>query len=310
MIIYRFLIEQILCGFALIAILIVSAVHADYLHIFVYVQTDVQLCESLESEEFLAMFSESREIYAYYQSLSEETPEDRMEKMEAYFLQQVQNKSWNECWNIACGIICAYHNRPHLAYPCLKRACEELDTKAYQAWFLLACLERLYSGNNEAAYRYIDRSVELASEEFLPLLVRGTFLEQDGKYRESIRDFTLCQKLMYGTLEILPYLAVNHIHLEEYDKAAAYLESFLNGNRAWTPDCCLYLAGCYLHLNQNNKALTVIDRAMKRFPQESAFPLLCYLLHDRKGSEPLPEKLFTPGIKIIFRRKDTKEDET
>lgn len=301
MTIYRLVRDRILSVLVIILVICVSStVHAEFFHVYVNFHTDCQLCEGLETGEFLAMFQESSLIYEYYKSLSDETPQIKMQKMEEYFTQQLQENPSSEGWNVASSILYLYHNKPEKAYVCLKKVCDEFRTEAAQAWFMLACLEREYLGNKEAAYPYINRAVELDSEDFLSLMVRGAFLEQDGKYTESIADFTLCNEIVDDIPAFHAYRAVNYIHLEEYSKAVADLEYSLEGDWKYNPNCYLYLLGCYLILNQNDKAIELLNRATLQFPREPSFPLLYYLIQDRKGETDLPEKLFTPGIRVNF----------
>lgn len=276
-----------------------EAASASDLMFFFSPMTDQELCAMFEAEE--AISESDALIKEEYKSFQGESPHIKIQRLEEFIQKKVQENPNSIEW---CGIysqFCFFRGTPQKAYSCLKRACEELQTQTAQAWFLLAALEREFLKNHEKAYICIRRAVELKPDDPSSLFLLGTFLEQDGKYAESIQCFTKAIKATDDAPEGHAYRAVNYIHLGEHAKAAADLERALSGDWARNPDCYLYLVGCYLYLKQKGKAIDLLNRAAEQFPRETAFPLIRFLIQDRKGDEPLPEKLFTPGIQITFK---------
>ena len=276
-----------------------EVVNASYLMFYFTPMTDYELCDLFENEEPIT--ESDIMIKEEFDRFRDETPHVKIQRLEDFILKKVQENPNAIEW---CGIysqFCFFRGTPQKAYSCLKRACEELQTQTAQAWFLLAALEREFLKNNENAYQYIRRAIELEPDDPSFLFLLGTFLEQDGKYVESIQCFTKAIKATDDTPGGYAYRAVNYIHLGEYAKAAADLEHALSGEWVRNPDCYFYLVGCYLYLNQTENAIDILSRAVEQFPREAAFPLIRYLIQDRKSDKPLPENLFTPGIQITFK---------
>ncbi len=288
-----------LLGGILISLNLVMVANASNLFVIFSPLTDSELCSMLEEEltyENTAMES----VQTFYKSLSEETPQVKMYKLDMFIQKKIQENPEDSKWGVIYAYFCFYRGMQQKCYPVLKKICYELQVQDCGAWSYLASLEWFY-GNKENAYRCIYRAIHLDSDDVAALLLLGAFLEQDGKYTESIHYLTQCVNVMENASEGYAYRAVSYIHLGEYSLAARDLEGALNGAWSRNPDCYYYLVGCYLYLNQNDKALDVLSRAIQQFPNESAFSLIRYLIQDRKNEKKLPDELFTPGIRILFK---------
>lgn len=261
--------------------------------------TDDEICKTIEEDdidgEYMLLIKEE------YGRLQNESSGIRIQKMEDFVQKQLQEKPDSEEWSNYYACFCFWRGVPQKAYSCLKRICEEFDTPFASSWFMLAVLEQAFQNNNEKALQYARQALELAPDDFQMLMLYGVLLEMDNKHAEALQYINQGIEIAgINWPNVCSYRAVCYMNLGEYAKAATDWENIINVRPQVAVEAYLNLIACYLYLNQNNKAIEVLNQAIRHKPDETVLSLLLHLIQNQKDENPIPDNFFTPKIRIVI----------